>query len=79
MIWKTGARLEAGSARMRKRMAPLLVSVIAGGVVVGLLTGGIGLLVVRLATPQRLKRRPIRRQITLVEDTRRGERDRRAA
>ncbi|HEY3774324.1 MAG TPA: hypothetical protein VGL69_15090 [Solirubrobacteraceae bacterium] len=60
-------------------MVPLLVSVAAGGLIVGLLVGTIGLLVVRSATPRPTRSRPTGRQILLVEDTPRRERDRSAA
>jgi len=59
-------------------MIPLLVSVVAGGVVVGLLVRAIGLLVVRSAMPQPARRRPARRYMALVEDARRGQPERRS-
>lgn len=59
-------------------MVPLLVSVTAGGFVVGLLVGAIGLLVVRSAAPRPAARRPSR-QIQLAEDALLAERDSRSA
>jgi hypothetical protein len=48
-------------------MVPLLVSVAAGGLVVGLLVSAIGLALVRAATPPPARSLPPHRQIRQVE------------
>jgi hypothetical protein len=49
-------------------MVPLLVSVAAGGLVVGLFVGAIGLLIVRSTTPSPAEHLPVRPRIRSVEE-----------
>ena len=60
-------------------MVPLLISVAAGGLIVGLLASAIGLLLVRAATPPPAGSLPARRQIRRVEQPLGDQRDRRSA
>ena len=60
-------------------MVPLLVSVAAGGLIVGLLVSAIGLALVRAATPQQARSLPARRPIRRVELPLRNEQHGRSA
>jgi hypothetical protein len=79
MNWKRDHASEDGVHTYEEEMVPLLVSVAAGGLIVGLLAGAIGLLLVRAATPPPAKSVPARRQIRRVEQPLGDDRQRRSA